>query len=176
MKSALRHLAWTFPVLALLAGCNGGESAKPEPHAVATYAPATWKDLPAVSDEDLLAGFYAWRSGCEKLKRDPVWAATCEAAGSAQASAAQVRTFLEQNLEVYGLRSAENNANGLITGYYEPVYPGSLSPSKTNHVAVYGVPEDMIVVDLASVYPELKGKRLRGRLEVGCSSLTTPPR
>ena len=39
MKSALRHLAWTFPVLALLAGCNGGESAKPEPHAVATYAP-----------------------------------------------------------------------------------------------------------------------------------------
>jgi membrane-bound lytic murein transglycosylase A len=32
-------------------------------------------------------------------------------------------------------------------------------------VPVYGVPEDMIVVDLASVYPELKGKRLRGRLE-----------
>ena len=165
MKSALRHLAWTLPVLALLAGCNGGESAKPEPHAVATYAPATWKDLPAVSDEDLLAGFYAWRSGCEKLKRDPVWAATCEAAGSATASAAQVRTFLEQNLEVYGLRSAENNANGLITGYYEPVYPGSLKPTEANHVAVYGVPDDMIVVDLASVYPELKGKRLRGRLD-----------
>jgi len=165
MKSALRHLAWTLPVLALLAGCNGGESAKPEPHAVATYAPATWKDLPAVSDEDLLAGFYAWRNGCEKLKRDAVWAATCEAAGSATASAAQVRTFLEQNLQVYGLRSAENNANGLITGYYEPVYPGSLNQSATNHVAVYGIPDDMIVVDLASVYPELKGKRLRGRLE-----------
>ncbi|MFP3335513.1 transglycosylase, partial [Pseudomonas sp. SIMBA_064] len=54
MTSALRHLAWTLPVLALLAGCNGGEGAKPEPHAIATYAPATWKDLPAVSDEDLL--------------------------------------------------------------------------------------------------------------------------
>ncbi|MFP3526476.1 MltA domain-containing protein, partial [Pantoea sp. SIMBA_072] len=89
-------------------------------------------------------------------------AATCEAAGSDTASAAQVRTFLEQNLQVYGLRSAENNANGLITGYYEPVYPGSLKPTEANHVAVYGVPDDMIVVDLASVYPELKGKRLRG--------------
>ena len=44
---------------ALLAGCNGGESAKPEPHAIATYVPATWKDLPQVSDDDLLAGFYA---------------------------------------------------------------------------------------------------------------------
>ncbi len=30
---------------------------------------------------------------------------------------------------------------------------------------VYGVPEDMIIVSLDSIYPELKGKRLRGRLE-----------
>ncbi|PAV70261.1 hypothetical protein WR25_27213 [Diploscapter pachys] len=90
MKSALRHLAWALPALALLAGCNGGESAKPEPHAIATYVPATWKDLPQVSDDDLLAGFYAWRNGCEKLKRDPVWAATCEAAGSAMANADQL--------------------------------------------------------------------------------------
>ena len=34
----------------------------------------------------------------------------------------------------------------------------------------------MIVVDLASVYPELKGKRLRGRLEGRVLNLTTPPR
>jgi membrane-bound lytic murein transglycosylase A len=32
-------------------------------------------------------------------------------------------------------------------------------------VPVYGVPEDMIIVNLDSIYPELKGKRLRGRLE-----------
>jgi membrane-bound lytic murein transglycosylase A len=31
-------------------------------------------------------------------------------------------------------------------------------------VPVYGVPEDMIIVNLDSI-PELKGKRLRGRLE-----------
>ena len=165
MTSALRHLAWALPVLALLAGCNGGENAKPEPHAVATYASATWQDLPNVSDSDLLAGFQAWRNGCEKLKRDPVWATPCEAAARMPDDAVQVRVFLQQNLQVYGLRSAENNANGLITGYYEPVYPGSLERTETAHVPVYGVPEDMIVVDLASVYPELKGKRLRGRIE-----------
>ena len=165
MRSALRHLAWALPTLALLAGCNGGENAKPEPHAVATYAPATWQDLPSVSDDDLLAGFQAWRNGCEKLKRDPVWAATCEAAARMPEDAAQIRAFLQQNLSVYGLRSAQNNAHGLITGYYEPVYPGSLSRTETAHVPVYGIPEDMIVVDLASIYPELKGKRLRGRLD-----------
>lgn len=165
MKSALRHLAWALPALALLAGCNGGETAKPEPHAIATYTPASWQELPSVSDADLLAGFAAWRNGCEKLKRDLAWASTCEAAAQVPADASQARAFLQQHLEVYGLRSAENSANGLITGYYEPVYPGSLTRTETAHVPVYGVPEDMIVVDLASIYPELKGKRLRGRLE-----------
>ncbi|CAK17664.1 murein transglycosylase A [Pseudomonas entomophila] len=165
MTSVMRHLIWAIPALALLAGCNGGENAKPEPHAIATYANATWQDLPTVSDNDLLAGFQAWRNGCEKLTRDPVWAETCTAAAGVAPDPAQVRAFLQQNLQVHGLRSAENNANGLITGYYEPVYPGSLTRTEAAHVPVYGVPEDMIVVDLASVYPELKGKRLRGRLE-----------
>ncbi len=172
MKTVLRPLAWALPALALLAGCNGGDSekAKPEPHAIATYSSVEFKDLPAVSDADLLAGFQAWRNGCQKLTRDPVWAATCDAAASVPADPAQVRGFLQQNLQVYGLRSAQNNANGLITGYYEPVYPGSLTRSATANVPVYGPPDDMIVVDLASVYPELKGKRLRG------PNPTTPPR
>lgn len=167
MKTVLRPLAWALPALALLAGCNGGDSekAKPEPHAIATYSSVEFKDLPAVSDADLLAGFQAWRNGCQKLTRDPVWAATCGAAASVPADPAQVRGFLQQNLQVYGLRSAQNDANGLITGYYEPVYPGSLTRSATANVPVYGPPDDMIVVDLASVYPELKGKRLRGRVE-----------
>ena len=30
---------------------------------------------------------------------------------------------------------------------------------------MYGVPDDLIIVNLESIYPELKGKRLRGRLE-----------
>lgn len=165
MKSALRPLAWVLPALALLAGCNGGEGTKPEPHAIATYAGATWQDLPSVTDSDLVAGFQAWRNGCEKLKRDAAWAATCSAAAAVPGDPAQIRAFLQQNLQVYGLRSAENNANGLITGYYEPVYPGSLTRTAQAQVPVYGPPDDMIVVDLASVYPELKGKRLRGRIE-----------
>lgn len=165
MKSALRHLAWALPALALLAGCDGDKTAKPEPHAIATYVNADWKDLPTVSDSDLLAGFEAWRSACERLKRDPIWSSACEAAVQVPADAGQVRAFLEQRLQVYGLRSAENSANGLITGYYEPVYPGSLTATAAARVPVYGVPEDMVVVALDSVYPELKSKRLRGRLE-----------
>ncbi|MBF8778885.1 MltA domain-containing protein [Pseudomonas fulva] len=165
MTPLLRHLAWALPALALLVGCNDGDKAQPRPHALATYVQADWQDLPAVEDADMLAGFQSWRSGCDKLRRDPTWASTCEAAAAVPADAAQVRAFLRQNLQVHGLRSAANSADGLITGYYEPVYPGSLSRSDSANVPVYGVPDDMVVVDLASLYPELKGKRLRGRLE-----------
>ncbi|WP_312936231.1 murein transglycosylase A [Pseudomonas sp.] len=169
MTFPLRRLAGTLAALALLAGCNGGDEDKPQPqpapHAIATYVPGTWQDLPSVSDADLLAGFMAWRNGCEKLTRNPVWASTCEAAQAVPGDPAQVRAFLQKTLEVYGLRSAEQQANGLITGYYEPVYRGSLTQTPQASVPVYGIPDDMIVVDLASVYPELKGKRLRGRLD-----------
>ncbi|VVO42334.1 murein transglycosylase A [Pseudomonas fluorescens] len=164
-KAWRRNLAWTLPMVALLAGCNGGDSTKPETHAIATYVSATWEALPAVSDEDLLAGFGSWRSACTRLKADPIWATTCAAAANVPQTAGDVRGFLREHLDVYGLRSANGSGNGLITGYYEPVYPGSLTQTAQATVPVYGVPEDMIIVSLDSIYPELKGKRLRGRLE-----------
>ncbi|WP_095081473.1 MULTISPECIES: murein transglycosylase A [unclassified Pseudomonas] len=164
-KAWRKSLLWTFPMIALLAGCNGGDHTKPQTHAIATYSSATWDALPAVSDNDLLAGFGSWRSACTRLKADPVWGATCAAAANVPQNAEAIRSFLKEHLQVYGLRSSGGNANGLITGYYEPVYPGSLTQTPVANVPVYGIPEDMIIVSLDSIYPELKGKRLRGRLE-----------
>lgn len=160
-----RLLIGVVPALALLSACDNDnkpvEPAKP----VATYAPATWDDLPKVSDSDLQAGFAAWRSACQRLAKDATWGPTCAAAQSVDTSPAGIRTFLQAQLHVYGLRSAEKGEHGLITGYYEPVYPGSLEADAQHPVPVYGVPADMISVQLDSLYPELKGKRLRGRLD-----------
>ncbi|MBD1586313.1 murein transglycosylase A [Pseudomonas sp. C2L12B] len=145
---------------ALFAGCDRGKV----PPAPTTYAPAQWQDLPTTSDTELAAGFAAWRTGCAKLTRDPVWAPVCASAMQVPAEAQAIRAFLQTQLQVYSLRSAAG-AEGLITGYYEPVYSGSLTRDAEHTVPVYGVPDDLIVVALDSVYPELKGKRLRGRLE-----------
>ena len=79
--------------------------------------------------------------------------------------AGAVRAFIGANLQPYSLRSAGKGEHGLITGYYEPVYPGHLQRTEQGQVPVYGVPDDLIVVALDEIYPELKGKRLRGRLE-----------
>lgn len=130
-----------------------------------TYVKAAWTALPAVSDADLQAGFAAWRSSCPRLKTDATWASTCTAAATVDTTPAAIRQFLQERLDVYALRAAGNRADGLITGYYEPIYPGSLTRTAQATVPVYGVPSDMVSVQLDSLYPELKGKRLRGRVD-----------
>ena len=171
MNRFFKPLAWALPVVMLLAGCNGTDkdadknAAKPEPHT--TYSKADWSALPEVTGADLQGGFTSWRSACTRLKADPNWGNLCSEAAKLPANpdVAQISSFLQTHLDVYSLRSAEGSSDGLITGYYEPVYPGSLTATDVARVPVYGVPADLIVVNLDSLYPELKGKRLRGRLE-----------
>ncbi|WPO97756.1 murein transglycosylase A [Pseudomonas sp. HR96] len=150
------------PLFALLAACNGGKSTPPP---AATYQPSSWEALPATSDADLVAGFQAWLGSCVRLGKDPVWAAPCAAATQVAVAPQAIKDFLRSSLQVYSLRSPTKGDQGLITGYYEPVYPGSLVRTERDTVPVLGVPDDLIVVSLDSIYPELKGKRLRGRLD-----------
>ena len=164
--AALKHSALTLLGLSFLTACSvTAPKPDPPPTSAATYAKADWKALPAVSDSDLQAGFAAWRSACPRLKTDATWAPTCAAAASVAATPVAIRQFLQDNLEVYALRAGGHRADGLITGYYEPVYSGSLTRTAKTPVPVYGVPTDMVSVQLDELYPELKGKRLRGRVE-----------
>ncbi|NYF37042.1 MltA domain-containing protein [Stenotrophomonas sp. JAI102] len=167
ITAAFKHLALTLLGLALLTACSVSTPKPDAPPSTTpgTYAKANWKALPAVSDSDLQAGFAAWRTACPRLKSDANWAPTCAAAANVATTPAAIRQFLQANLDVYALRAAGNRADGLITGYYEPIYSGSLTRTAKASVPVYGVPNDMVSVQLDSLYPELKGKRLRGRVE-----------
>src|SRR5688572_23347148 len=53
----------------------------------------------------------------------------------------------------------------MVTGYYEPLLHGSRKRSARYRYPLYAAPSDLLVIDLSSVYPELKHRRLRGRLE-----------
>lgn len=160
---------WSLLALAVLAGCSSTGTRPEAPAAAtpaATYAKVDWNTLPPVSDSDLQAGFAAWRSSCTRLKNDAIWAKPCATASTvSDKDASAIRAFLQRDLDVYSLRAGGHRADGLITGYYEPIYPGSLTRTDTATVPVYGTPDDLVVVQLESVYPELKGKRLRGRVE-----------
>jgi membrane-bound lytic murein transglycosylase A len=78
---------------------------------------------------------------------------------------AAARRFFETTFTAYALVSADGVDSGLITGYYEPLLRGSRSKSTVYRYPVYGVPDDLVVVDLAPVTPEVRNLRLRGRVE-----------
>ena len=140
-------------------------SSAPAVKAMALYQPVDWSALPQTSEQELLEGFSAWRSACQRLAKDPIWGEPCAQAAEVSLSLEAVNGFLQSHLTPYLLQSPSKGSEGLITGYFEPVYPGSLTRTAKAQVPVYGVPDDMIVVKLESLYPELAGKRLRGRLE-----------
>jgi membrane-bound lytic murein transglycosylase A len=59
----------------------------------------------------------------------------------------------------------DGSDQGLITGYYEPLLLGSRTRSERFRYPLYGVPDDMLMVDLGDVYPQFKGMHIRGRLQ-----------
>ena len=99
------------------------------------------------------------------LGRKPEWQDACTASGAvASTDEAAVRAYFEQWFVPNAIRSPDGADTGLITGYYEPLLRGSRKRGGAYQAPLYGVPDDMLTIDLASLYPELKGKRLRGRL------------
>ena len=53
---------------------------------------------------------------------------------------------------------------GFVTGYYEPLLRGSRQRTKVYAQPVRGVPDDLLTIDLGTVFPELKDKRVRQAL------------
>ena len=143
------------------------EPAKPPP-AIDTAAlrPAGWSDLPGWQADDPAAAWSAFLASCRALAARDNWRDVCAAAQALSSPPRDAaRRFFEANLLPFQVVSPEGSAEGLITGYYEPLLKGSRKPSARYRYPVFGVPDDLLVLDLGDVYPELKGLSLRGRLE-----------
>jgi membrane-bound lytic murein transglycosylase A len=113
------------------------------------------------SHGEVWAGFLR---SCEKLGQQR-WREVCEIAGElGELNDAEAKAFFETYFEVRPVYAEGGETEGLITGYYEPLLQGSLEPTDEYRYPIYGVPEDLLIVDLGSVYPQLKGLRLRGKL------------
>ena len=158
-RQAGRVALCLLAVALLLSGCRT-PAVRP---AGSAYVKASWSDLPAASDADLVAGFRAWRAGCAKLRDNTAWRDPCVNATQADTTPESIRAFLQTHFDIYAL-DAGDTRDGLITGYFEPVYAGSLVRTAQANVPVYAPPEDLITVALDGLYPQLKGLRLRGRI------------
>lgn len=127
------------------------------------FQPAIWSDLPGWSSDDVAVAFDAFLASCKVLERRTMWNSVCTAAGHADRN--DLRGWFEAQLQPWQLVNPDGSREGLITGYYEPLIKGSRKQDTTYRYPVFGVPDDMITVDLSELYPELKNMRLRGRIE-----------
>ena len=76
----------------------------------------------------------------------------------------QLNRFIRERYQVYRSVGRPPDDDVLFTGYFEPLYPGSLTPAPGYSIPVYGLPEDLVTVKLGDFSPEWAGKRLVGRV------------
>jgi len=127
---------------------------------------ADWQELPGWREDDHALAWEPLLTSCKALARQEAWRGVCATAESLmKPGREEARRFFELNFTPYQLIHVDGGEQGLITGYYEPLLRGSRKPSARYRYPIFGVPDDLLVVDLTEVYPELKGMRLRGRLE-----------
>ncbi|MHB8707679.1 MAG: murein transglycosylase A [Desulfuromonadales bacterium] len=144
------------------------EPAKPEPPAPTPPAlvPVTWSEVDGWREDDPSLALGAFLKSCGPLRLRPQWQSACaEAATLDRLSEPAVRAFFERRFTPHQLRKPDDERVGLATGYYVPDLRGSRQPAPAYPHPLYRRPDDLLVVDLREVYPELGNYRLRGRLD-----------
>jgi membrane-bound lytic murein transglycosylase A len=118
--------------------------------------PLHWSDLAGWAADDHLAAFAAWQASCKAMHKralgreesslEAALREVCLRAGMLRPQSAEVaKAFFEENFQpVRVARLGE--AEGLLTGYYEPIVQGSRFPSPEFHVPVYRRPRDLVAV------------------------------
>jgi membrane-bound lytic murein transglycosylase A len=101
-----------------------------------------------------------FRKNCRSREAQRLYGALCDQAETTE----RAGRFFRREFEPYQVVTPSGEGTGLMTGYYEPLLHGSLEPSGRYRYPLYGEPEDLLEIELAEIYPELEGKRLRGRL------------
>jgi len=72
---------------------------------------------------------------------------------------------IRKDFLVYRASGRVGNNKVLFTGYYEPVYEGSLIPDETFKYPIYQKPDDLIKIDLGLFRDEYAGKSIIARIE-----------
>ncbi|MDP3692797.1 murein transglycosylase A [Bradyrhizobium sp.] len=140
---AARHLP--YPQLAWPLEISGGQ-----------YAPVAWADIVGWREDDHLAAYKAFRTSCKPIAaqrrppaepkalgtslRDP-----CRAARALDfADGARAKAFFEGHFLPLRI-SRLGEAEGFVTGYYEPIIDGSRTQTDVYTVPVYRRPSNLFV-------------------------------
>ncbi len=129
---------------------------------------STWESIDGFGKDNLVGAWGALLHSCSVLKKNAQWRSACEAILSkSNPSGDEASSLLREHFQPWQASKADGSTNGLITGYYEPLLRGNRIKTDRYRYPLYSRPDDLVTVELASLYPELANRRLRGRLQDG---------
>ena len=160
-------------IASLLAACTTTPPEKPtKPGEVKlSLKPVDYAQLPAMPEENWQPALAAFKESCEKMASRPGWEEVCAKAKFLPLN--QAKTFFSAYFTPYQAIAETVDQSGMVsvsdsgkmTGYYEPILYGSRKKKTPYIYPLHTMPSDLITVDLAEIYPQLKGMRLRGQIE-----------
>jgi len=121
-----------------------------------------------ISEAQAARALAAFRTSCPTLQRrtdasgltrGTDWQPACAAAAGVGTGGA--RAFFSQWFETVQV----GDGKAFATGYYEPEIAGSRERRRGYEVPIYGRPTDLVDVDLGLFSNDLKGKKIRGRVD-----------
>jgi membrane-bound lytic murein transglycosylase A len=172
----MRRLAWTLwaGLLLFAAAC-----APTAPTGVPQFTAARFADLPGWDDDRLEDALVALRRSCARIAGldpgRPLGAAAFGNAGAwqtacrqlpATADSATARRYFEAVFIPVALSDGPT-AEGLFTGYYEPLLQGSRTRGGAFQTPLLARPADLVAVELGQFRAAWRGERIAGRVVDG---------
>jgi membrane-bound lytic murein transglycosylase A len=128
----------TAPAAAASAAPAGAVLQRPRSRWVAV----DWAELPGWQADATRAVWPALQRGCDKPA--PGWETLCAAARSVvPATDADARAWLQQRLQPYRIEAADGAAEGLVTGYFEPLVEAQRHRQAPYRVPLHALPDDL---------------------------------
>lgn len=142
--------------------------------------PATFAQLPGWNSANLLESFNTFKVSCRAfLRQDPErlvgsqflsmkaknWQPLCKKAMSMKKiTESTVKKFFETGFNPV-LFYQGKPVEGLFTGYYSPLLKGSPVQTSEFSVPIYGLPKDMLTVNLGLFFSDLAHRKVVGRIQ-----------
>ena len=118
----------------------------------AVFKLANFDELPGWQQDDLRAGWGAFRNSCEVLQKRDEWREICDASRRVPAGdTVAMRGFFESRFSLLRILNTDASREGDITGYFEPLLEGQRQRSAVYNVPVLGVPRDLYTIDWSRV-------------------------